>query len=422
MTLTSLHRAATGLALTGLAVLTSVAGAPPAVAGPDRTTTAAGAAAGHTERGRLVAARPLRVLSTAGAVAQTLRAAEFDPGPVRHGVDTYQLVYHTIDPAGRPTTATGLLALPRTRERALRTVSYTHGTELHRGDAPSVSSDGWAVAPALTYASAGFAAVAPDYLGLGHGPGPHPYLDVPSETTAAVDLLRAAREFVPRTGRQLRREVLVTGFSQGATAATGLARALQGGADEWFRLAALAPISGAYDFGGVELPALLDGSIGYPYDVVYLAYLTVSWNRLHHLYDRPGDVFTADYADTVEGLFDGGHTGAQVVAALPSSVGELFTERGLQLLRHPEGAFAAALRVHDATCSDWVPRVPVRLYVTSRDVEALPANTTHCLAALRTGGAQVSLVDLGEVAYGGSAHLGSNVRATALIAEWFRRR
>ena len=35
---------------------------------------------------------------------------------------------------------------------------------------------------------------------------------------------------------------------QGASAALGLARALQSGADPWFRAAAVAPISGAYDF------------------------------------------------------------------------------------------------------------------------------------------------------------------------------
>src|SRR5205809_378975 len=86
---------------------------------------------------------------------------------------------------------------PRPRPRQLRTVSVAHGTEAYRGDAPSVSQppvadDGWAQAPALTYASAGFAAVAPDYLGLGVGPGPHPWMDVPSETTASLDMLRAA--------------------------------------------------------------------------------------------------------------------------------------------------------------------------------------------------------------------------------------
>lgn len=75
----------------------------------------------------------------------------------------------------------------------------------------------------MTFGAAGFAAVAPDYLGLGKGPGAHPWKDVPSETSASLDMLRAARQFVPREGRILDGRVLATGFSQGASSALGLA-------------------------------------------------------------------------------------------------------------------------------------------------------------------------------------------------------
>src|SRR5262249_58934294 len=88
-------------------------------------------------------------------------------GDVRYGVDMYRVLYRTIDARHRATVASGLLALPRNGERQLRVVSYAHGTELNRTDAPSMWRDGWAVAPALAYASAGFASVAPDYLGMG---------------------------------------------------------------------------------------------------------------------------------------------------------------------------------------------------------------------------------------------------------------
>ena len=45
------------------------------------------------------------------------------------------------------------------------------------------------------FASAGYAAVAPDYLGLGTGPGLHPYMDLSSEVTASVDMLDAGRRY-----------------------------------------------------------------------------------------------------------------------------------------------------------------------------------------------------------------------------------
>ncbi|TRV79078.1 hypothetical protein FKN01_10500 [Streptomyces sp. 130] len=58
-----------------------------------------------------------------------------------------------------------------------------------------------------------------------------PWMDIGSETTAFPGMLRAARAFAPRTGHVLDREVLVTGFSQDASTALGLGRALQAGED-----------------------------------------------------------------------------------------------------------------------------------------------------------------------------------------------
>ncbi|MFG1791959.1 alpha/beta fold hydrolase [Nocardia sp. NPDC049149] len=64
----------------------------------------------------------------------------------------------------------------------------------------------------------GFAVVAPDYLGLGRfDTGPHPYLEIASEATATIDLLRAARATRP----ELSRTWAVLGVSQGGQAALG---------------------------------------------------------------------------------------------------------------------------------------------------------------------------------------------------------
>ncbi|MGW6916913.1 lipase [Kitasatospora sp. NPDC054939] len=383
------------------------------------STGVASADAVHSrDRGRLLSDSTI-ALTEKEDLATALSEAGYDAGAVRFGVAAHRLVYRTVDPGGRPITASGLLVLPLGGEHALRTVSFTHGTVVHRFDAPSTSvGAGFVSSPALTYASAGFAAVAPDYLGLGTGPGLHPWMDVPSETTAAVDMLRAARAFVLRTGRELARDVLVTGFSQGASAAMGLARTLQEGGDRWFRLRAVAPVGGAYDFRYAELPALLDGSLEAKSSVLYAAYLLVAWNRLHRLYGSPGEVFRAPYADTIEDLFDGAHTGPQLVAGTPDTVDALLTTRGLALLRHPSGPLADALRVADSTC-DWAPRVPVRLYAAEADEQAANANTDHCATALRSHGVHPAVVNLGTPDFKGSRHLGSNVAATAAIVRWF---
>ncbi|MGI5175354.1 alpha/beta hydrolase family protein [Dactylosporangium sp. CA-152071] len=389
----------------GLVLVVGASSAAAAVAQPER--------GGDGRRGEVVAVQPLRELN-AGGVRDVLGAAQFDAGGVRHGVEVYQVLYRTVDAQQRATVASGLLALPRNGERQLRVVSYAHGTELNRTDAPSMWRDGWAVAPALTYASAGFAAVAPDYLGMGLGPGPHPFLDVTTEASASLDLLRAARTVAAGQGRTLRREVYATGFSQGGSAATALGQALERGGDGWFRLGALAPIAGAYDARRVELPALIGGTVAPPYNVGYTAYLVVAWNRLHGLYQRPEEFFAAPYAGKVEALFDGVHTGEDLAATLPGTPEELFTPRGLAVLRAPSGPFADALAVHDASC-DGI-RAPARLLVDRADEQVPVANSTYCATRLRAG----TVVDVGTHPYNGSAHLGANIAGTAAALAWFR--
>src|SRR5215472_18906137 len=224
----------------GLAAAGVVAAAP-ASAASSTAVAAQAPATGH--RGALVSVTPLRTLRDRAAVRAELNSDGFSARSAHYGVRTYRLVYRTVSAAGRPTTASGLLAVPIGGPRRLTAVSFTHGTEVYRGDAPSRQPHGFEPAPAYTYASAGFATADPDYLGLGTGPGPNPFLDVPSETTATLDMLRAARSYLSRHGYTLHRRVLVTGFSQGASAALGLGRALQGGASRWFRLGALAPVS-----------------------------------------------------------------------------------------------------------------------------------------------------------------------------------
>jgi hypothetical protein len=243
---------------------------------------------------------------------------------------------------------------------------------------------------------------------------------VPSETTASVDMLRASRQFMSSLGRTPRREVLVSGFSQGASAALGLARALQEGTDPYFRLGAVAPISGGYDFRRAETPALLAGSqIPPKLAVVYTTYLLVSWNRLHHLYGSPAEIFQEPYAAKVDRLFDGYTPGGEMLAALPDTLDQLLTPRGFKLLRHPNPALSQALDTADATCTGWVPHAPIRLYYAAGDEQAVTTNTDHCQARFRASGLNLKPVELGPHDYEGSRHLGTEVTGTTATLTWF---
>jgi dienelactone hydrolase len=333
---------------------------------------------------------------------------------VRYGVDGYRVIYRTITVDGSPTTASGLVILPRRPAHRLRAVEFGHGTEVPRRDAPSFNPESDGRLAGLAAASAGFAAIAPDYLGLGAGPGPHPFLHAASETTASLDLLRAGLTVAARHGRHLDPRVFVTGFSQGGQAAMALARALQQGADPRLRLGALAPVSGTYDVAHAELPAIFSGQITPRSATFYLPYLLLAWNRIYHLYQRPAQAFRAPYDHTMPILYDGYHTDAQIQAGLAPTPRALLTPRFLRLLHHPADALLRGLRINDATC-DWHPNVPVRLYAARADRDSVIANAWHCQAALRAHGAHVPVIDVGPV-----DHDPSLVLALPQLLSWFQ--
>ncbi|WP_436528178.1 alpha/beta hydrolase family protein [Actinoplanes sp. HUAS TT8] len=369
-------------------------------------------------RGSLVTEKPIVTYGSGAEVGDLLTAGGFSNPMATYGVSLHQLVYRTIDERGKPTVASGLLVLPLTTARHLRTVSFAHGTSVYRGDAPSVADDTFLTGPAISFASAGFAAVAPDYPGLGVGTGPHPWMDVPSETSASLDLLRAARIYTARQGITLDREVYASGFSQGASAALGLSRALQDGADPWFRIAAVAPVSGGYALRRVEIPAVFTPEVQPRLGAAYMAYLLTAYDRLHDIYRDPRDVFQPDYVG-IGDLLDASHPGQEVLAGVPASVDELLTDRGRELLTRPDARFAAALREADSVC-EWAPRVPVRLYYSPGDEQAVNGNTTACRASFAAHGVRVPTVNVGvDTSYSGMVHEGSELLSVSEIARWF---
>ncbi|MFG2983310.1 alpha/beta hydrolase family protein [Streptomyces sp. NPDC048258] len=224
--------------------------APAALAAPVAYVASAstvGAPASATARGALISVTPLDTLGRDQVVA-ALGTLGFDPGTVRYGVTAYRLDYATVDPQGRPTTAPGLLVLPRGGPHRLDLASDTHGTLATRDDAPSGGAGYNRLTPYL-HASAGRAVAAPDYPGLGGGPGSHPYMDTRSAVTASVDMLKAARTAAGRLGRPVTRDVYATGFSQGGQVAMAVGRELSRGRDG-LRLRALAPIAGPHTLSG----------------------------------------------------------------------------------------------------------------------------------------------------------------------------
>jgi len=409
--------AAVALVLASAAGLSAGGAAAPAAAAGRQSAT------GHNPV--LIKATQIAKLSKR-SVAAELRNARLGPGDpalgagaVRYGVVAYRVLYRTVNAAGQPTRASGLVAFPTGGARQLQLVDYGHGTTAYKLDVPSsfgldANRDGlegrWS---SELFASADFAIAEPDYIGMGAGPGRPEYLVAQAEVSASLDLLRAAEVIASRRGDKLASSVLVTGFSQGGAAAMAIGRALQQGSQPGFRLRALAPVSGPYDLPGAQLPGIFNGQIAAAITPYYVGYTLTAWNPLYHLYPAPQDAFRQAYAATVQGLFDGTHPDQQIIAALPPRLRDLLTTRYLGLLQQPSGAFRRAL-LRNSTCIGWTPRAPVHLYAASGDTTVTPVNAQHCLQTIRARHGDARLVQLGAV-----SHDISDFLALPKIVRWF---
>jgi pimeloyl-ACP methyl ester carboxylesterase len=367
-------------------------------------------------RGTLVSADPIADLDlNVEQIGQYLGDFGFDPAVAQYPVKTFEYVYRTVDARGEPTIASGLLALPTTGDdRELPLVTWLHGTRVYRGEVASMDAGSDDRRFVMAFASAGYAVTAPDYLGLGRSPLPHPWMDPGTAITGSMDALRTTHEIAARDNRRLTRDVLVTGFSQGGNSAMALGRAIQQGESPDLALGALAPISGGYGWSQwIESALAEDSEIIPKAATIYLGYVTVAWNRLHHIYGAPSEAFKSPYDEIVETLFDNDHTIDQIFPAMPVNPRDLLTAEFVGRLQQPTGTLAAALAAADAVC-DWTPGAPVHLYAASGDHEMPIASTEHCRAALEERGAEVEVIDVGDF-----DHFGSAMESVPKILELF---
>ncbi|WP_051215107.1 hypothetical protein [Granulicoccus phenolivorans] len=367
--------------------------------------------------GQLIEATDLGTVSPDEVARQvTDGGLEAPPQPV--AVRTVRLAYATTDTEGRRQVATGLLVFPAAHGDRLDPAVYAHGTSLSKGLVASMSDSTFLRSPGLALAAAGYAAVLPDYLGLGGGTGPHPYLHHASEATAARDMLPAAAAYLRGEGAGLNQQVLISGFSQGGSAALALARQLEADPAGW-RPRAVAAISGPYDIAGSQLPAMRAGRVDPRASTIYMAYVLTAWNDRLSIYTEPGELFRAPYAGRVERLMDGNHAELVTVLGLPATPGELLTDAGLAQLDRPTGAFAAGVAENDQVCRNWVPSVPVQLYATAADEQVAPGSTETCADALRGSGAGIEVTALEVPATAQSAHIASSRVGLDRVLGWW---
>lgn len=177
---------------------------------------------------------------------------------LQHAGQRFLITYRSRGVHGEPIIASGFVLLPKgaAPKQGWPVLAWAHGTTgvadtcAPSGNYPNGPVDDYqqvANTALDTWLERGYAIVAPDYQGLGT-PGGHPYMNAASQLHTVVDAVRAVHMLKPK---QISKQWLVMGHSQGGAAALAVAAHGQKDAPELTLRGAIALAPGGYDYAGI---------------------------------------------------------------------------------------------------------------------------------------------------------------------------
>lgn len=336
-------------------------------------------------------------------------------GPVKaeHDFYLYRVVYPTRAADGRTVSASGLIALPSSRQQK-GIVSWQHGTNTFRPESISKPSVPEGVGLGGLFAGDGYIMVAPDYIGLGVSTEQQLYYDWPSLTSTALDLIAIAARLQRRLAPSSPEELYLAGFSEGAGLTLALQRRIESRNTSGLELKRVAAVAGAYDplrlsFGYTIAANSPAGKNGALYCAFLLFSLAITKNA------ELSTVVRDEYASEAPGWFDGTRTGSWFAGVLPENARALLREEFVQAfeagLEEPAWVFDG---LREIQTSNFRPVAPIRLFYGTSDVDVIPDESRQAARAFRALGAPVEEVELGPF-----THDEVLVQAAPFIQAWF---
>ncbi|MBL4754900.1 MAG: hypothetical protein JKY52_15050 [Flavobacteriales bacterium] len=283
--------------------------------------------------------------------------------PANNGIDVYRILYQMPDVKRKPTQVSGLILVPQGSTQPLPLLSYQHGTNLAKEDAPSISFER-EYAIAMIFAADGYAVTMPDYLGLGLSAGFHPYMHAITEADAVIGLIRSVTANASEFGIELNKELYLTGYSQGGHATMAAQMVLERDFSDEFTVTASAPMSGVYDMSGVQTEFVLDPSK--EAQIGNLSYLIFSYSKIYGFMDSPSEYFLSPWDSLLPAMFDGTHHYEELAELLPSDP-LMVIKRDVwdSFLNDPKSPFVLALKENNLY--SWVPNQPLLMSYCKRD-------------------------------------------------------
>ncbi len=304
--------------------------------------------------------------------------------PVKNGVDVYEIIYKVkwVDSTWR--TASGIYYLPKTG-KAVPYMMFGHGTQIEKHR--DITDNDAQQNICLMFATDGYAALFPDYYGIGKGEGKHLYQHAWSEAHAFIYMLYAIDELNKTLGLKHNGQLFLTGYSQGGHSSMAAHKYLQELNDPRFRVTASSPMSGAYDMTGEQEKYMFRE---YPRPF-YLPYLLLSYQEAYGILnaDNIYSIFKSPFDTLLPPFFESNERRTldelnRLMPKIPKDVvnDSLFNE----YQTNPDFEFKKRLAENNLT--RWKPEAPMQLCYCKGDREVNYKNSEVAHDEMKTLGAE----------------------------------
>lgn len=341
-----------------------------------------------TERGALLSSKPLteyRANDGLGFAVLALGAGR------SYDIEVVKLTYSTELESGDTVTASGTISFPKNKTGASPLLSYQHATIYHNDSVPS-NDPKFDLTPVFA-ATAGFVAVAPDYIGYGTSSNlPHPYIQAVPSANSVVDLIRAARTYVEQKGISLNDQLFLAGYSEGAYTSMAAHQQMETDFPDEFLVAANVIGGGPYDVRGTVDELLLNTTrINSPSVIGFMVH---AYDRYYELDNLTLRAVASPHHMTVDNYFDNYRTGSAINSVLPRNSDELFNSYFLSEYAGIAGELTLKYQLDQNNVYDWAPKAPIRMFHGANDETVPYANSIKAVSVMNENeGVDVTLKD-----------------------------
>lgn len=313
--------------------------------------------------------------------------------PVKNGVDVYEVIYNAkwIDSTWRK--ASGIYFVPKI-DKAVPYMMYGHGTQIEKKIERTDNDAQQNIC--MMFATDGYAAMFPDYYGLGKGDGNHLYQHAWTEAGAFIYMLKAIDELNKEIKVKHNGQLFLTGYSQGGHASMAAHKYLEELNDPRFQVTASSPLSGAYDMTGEQEKYMFQE---YPRQF-YLPYLLLSYHEAYNIMETKNiySVFKAPFDSIMPLYFERNENRpfGELNRIMPKIPKDVLKDSLVNVyINNPDFEFKKRLAENNLTT--WKPKAPMQLCYCKGDREVNYKNSEVAYKEMKALGVkQIKLNNLSD--------------------------